>query len=75
MLNEIVNSPQWEEVEDVIQEKMSAILLDMPDKGTEDIALHALANKKAYNMLDNFFKKMNFLKTKEGGTATPRDYT
>jgi hypothetical protein len=61
-MREIVKHPQWKEVEELIEGKMRELLLDFPDEKTEKaVALHALANKKAYKILNGFLIDMDFL--------------
>ncbi len=62
-LQEMVNSVHWEEVEEKIEQKMQELALSFPEGGSpEQIAVHALANKKAYDMLAAWMKDMSFHK-------------
>ena len=62
-LKTIVNSPDWLEVEALIEQKLEQLALDFPTQTTEKfIAIHALANKKAYNLLTEWLKEMEFYK-------------
>lgn len=69
MLSTIVNSADWEEVEQIMEEKMQSILLDykFSEKGMAEIAQESMANYKAYNLLKDFLSDMGFHK----GTAKP----
>lgn len=74
-IGDIVNHPQWELVEVVIKKEMDRVLLDMPDDGTnEKVALHALANKKAYNMLKAFLAEVGLHKVSDKEEVKPRNY-
>lgn len=65
-LKSIVNSADWEEVEAIIEDKLQELAFDFPTQGTQQlIALHSLANKKAYDMLIKWLKEMEFFKGQE----------
>ncbi len=65
-LKTIVNSADWEEVEAIIEQKLVELALDFPTQNTQQLlALHALANKKAYDLLSKFLKEMQFYKGEE----------
>lgn len=65
-LKTIVNSADWGEVEAIIEEKLQELALDFPAQSTQQlIALHSLANKKAYDMLTKWLKEMGFYKGTE----------
>lgn len=65
-LKDIVNSIDWEEVEQIIDEKMNELLRDFPKDGdAQTMACHALANQKAYTMLSKWLETMNFHKGEE----------
>lgn len=77
-IQDIVNSPDWEEMENVIQKKIIELLEDIPAQtdmqiDMQTIAVHALANRKAYTMLRQWLNDAGFFRgTKE--MKIKRDY-
>jgi len=72
---EIINNPQWDEVENKIYRLMDKILMDLPmsmDKDT--VAIHALANYKAYKLLEDLLYEANLLKKDKSATGFKRDF-
>lgn len=66
-MKDIVNHPQWREVEAKFHEKMNSLLLDVDlDKSMDEIGKEAVANVKAYRILKEFLDDMNF--NKGGGS-------
>jgi hypothetical protein len=60
-IKNLVNSPDWEEAEQIIEDKMSELLRDFPKNAdVPTMACHALANQKAYTMLEKWLKDMSF---------------
>lgn len=73
MLKNLVNLPDWEEAKEIIEQKMVELALDFPEQSTQQvIAIHALANKKAYKFLKDWLKEMEF-HTGEERTNIKRD--
>lgn len=76
MIKDIVNLPAWLEVEEVMKKKMMELCFDFQfSKGQsmEEAGLEAVANFKAYTILDTFLKDIGFYKG-EDKIISKRDF-